>query len=139
MAIMQSSKYLNCWRTGGKTRNSLSMFVMTQLRLSEFSKRQLQQVLPADHPVLSKSFNGEIDFVIIHRRIGVILMEVKSKNKFTKSVQSEAREQIKKDKEIIHALLQADHRTETNIPVYKVIAMPNVADQRPGNSNFIGL
>lgn len=80
------------------------MFVLTQLKLSEFSKNVLQQVLPADHPVLSKNFNGEIDFVIIHRRIGVILMEVKSKDKFSKSLQGEARKQVQKGEEIIHAL-----------------------------------
>ncbi|KAK2567942.1 hypothetical protein P5673_007835 [Acropora cervicornis] len=115
------------------------MFVLTQLKLSEFSKNVLQQVLPADHPVLSKNFNGEIDFVIIHRRIGVILMEVKSKDKFSKSLQGEARKQVQKGEEIIHALLQADHRTGISIPVYKVIAMPNVADECRGNSDFIGL
>lgn len=115
------------------------MFVLTQLKLSEFSKNLLQQVLPVDHPFFSKNFDGEIDFAIIHRRIGVILMEVKSKNKFSKSVQGAARKQIKKGEEIIQALLQADHRTGISIPVYKVIAMPNVADECRGKSDFIGL
>lgn len=115
------------------------MFVLTQLKLSEFSKNVLQQKLPADHPVLSRNFNGEIDFVIIHRKLGVILMEVKSKDKFSKSLQGQARKQLQKGEEIIHALLQADHRTEIGIPLYKVIAMPNVAGQCHGNSDFIGL
>ena len=39
------------------------MFLLTQLRLSEFSKNLPQQVLPADHPALSKNFNGEIELV----------------------------------------------------------------------------
>ena len=115
------------------------MFVLSQLELSEFSKNILQQRLPADHPVLSENFEGEIDFVIIHRRFGVILMEVKSNYKFSKSLQGKARKQLQKGEKIIHSLLQADQRTEISIPIYKVIAMPNVADQCRGNSDFIGL
>ena len=41
------------------------MFVLTQLRLSEFSKNLPQQVLPADHPASSKNFNGEIELVLL--------------------------------------------------------------------------
>ena len=117
------------------------MFVLTQLKLSEFSKNVLQQVLPVDHPVFSKNFDGEIDFVIIHRRIGVILMEVKSKDKLSNSLQHTARKQVQKGEEIIHALLQADQRTETRIPVYKVIALPNImiTDECRSKSGFIGL
>lgn len=115
------------------------MFVLTQLKLSEFLKNVLQQNLPGDHPVLKNNFNGEIDFVIIHRKIGVILMEVKSKFEFSKSLQSEARKQLQKGEEIILSLLKADHEPEIGVPVYKVIAMPNVSEKCRGKSNFIGL
>ncbi|XP_074629659.1 uncharacterized protein LOC141887284 [Acropora palmata] len=122
---------------GEKTKQP--MFVLTQIKLSEFLKNVLQQNLPADHPVLKNNFNGEIDLVIFHRKIGVILMEVKSKFEFSKSLQSEARKQLQKGEEIILSLLKADHEPETGVPVYKVIAMPNVSEQCRGKSNFIGL
>ena len=122
---------------GEKTRQP--MFVLTQLKLSDFFKNVVRQVFPADHPVFNKTLKGEIDFMIIHRKIGVILVEVKAKHEFSKSLQSEARKQLQKGEEIIDALLQADYRPEISIPVYKVIAMPNVGEQCRGNSNFIGL
>ena len=100
------------------------MLVQTQLKLSELS---------------SKKFEGEIDFAIFHHRIGVILMEVKSNDKFSKSNQTKARKQLQKAEETIHALLQADRKTELSIPVYKVIAMPNFAEKCPGNLEFISL
>lgn len=119
--------------------NKQPMFVLTQLKLSEFLKNVLQQNLPGDHPVLTSNFNGEIDFVIIHRKIGVILMEVKSNFEFSKSLESQARKQLQKGEEITLSLLKADHEPEIGVPVYKVIAMPNVIEQCRGNSNFIGL
>ena len=101
------------------------MLVQTQLKLSE---------------LLSNKFEGEIDFAIFHHKIGVILMEVKSNDKFSKSNQTKAKKQLQKGEEIIHALLQADPTTELGIPLYKVIAMPNlIADKCPGNLEFISL
>jgi len=122
---------------GEKTKQP--MFVLTQLNLSEFLKNVLQQNLPADHPVLKNNFNGEIDFVIIHRKIGVILMEVKSNFEFDKRPQGKARKQLDKVEEIILSLIKADDEPEIGVAVYKVIAMPNVSEQCRGNSNFIGL
>ena len=125
---------------GQNTEHEQPMFVLTQLKLSKSFKSVLQQVLPADHDsVSSENFKGEIDFVIIHRRIGVILMEVKSSDTFTKRLQREARKQLQKGEDIIHALLQTDHTTEISIPVHKVIALPNVTDECPGNLEFINL
>ena len=112
------------------------MFVLTQLKMSEFIKDVLRQKLPADHPILRRNLEGEIDFAIIHRKIGVILMEVKAAEKFSKSLQSKARKQLQIGEEIIHALLDADHKPEISLPVYKVIAMPNVSR---GNQNFVNL
>ena len=56
----------------------------------------------------------------IHRKIGVILMKVKSKFEFSKSLQSEAKKQLQKGEETILSLLKADDKQEINIPVYKV-------------------
>ena len=69
----------------------------------------------------------------------MILMEVKSKFDFSKSLQSEARKQLQKGEEVILSLLKADHEPEIGVPVYKVIPMPNVSEQCRGKSNFIGL
>ena len=122
------------------------MFVLAQVKITEFIKDVLRQKLPADHPILSAdklvNLDGEIDFVIIHRQIGVILMEVKAQKKFSKSTQSKARKQLQMGEEIIHALSHADHKTDYNestIPVYKVIAMPNVSEPGRQNRNFISL
>lgn len=61
------------------------MFVLMQLKLLEFFKNVFQQKLLVDYLVLSRNFNGEIDFVIIYCKFGVIFMEVKFKDKFSKS------------------------------------------------------
>lgn len=123
----------------GKETNQ-PMFVLTQFKISEFIKNVLRQKLPADHPILGKLKNleGEIDFLIIHRQIGVILIEVKAARTFSKSLQGKAQKQLQIGQEIIHALLHADHK-EITIPVYKVIAMPNVGDPGRDSQNFISL
>lgn len=129
----------------GKETNQ-PMFVLAQVKITEFIKNVLRQKLPADHPILSAdkllNLDGEIDFLIIHRQIGVILMEVKAQKKFSKPTQSKARKQLNIGEDIIHALSHADHKTdysESTIPVYKVIAMPNVSEPGRKNRNFISL
>lgn len=130
----------------GKETNQ-PMFVLAQVKITEFIKNVLRQKLPAEHHILSTdkflNLDGEIDFLIIHRQIGVILIEVKAPKKFSESAQSKARKQLQNGEEIIHALLHADHKTdskESTIHVYKVIAMPNCVSE-PGheNRNFISL
>lgn len=131
---------------GEKTKQP--MFVLTKLEISQFTKNVLRQRLPADHSVLSQNLKGEIDFMIINRRIGVILMEVKSKAEFRKNIQSKARKELQNAEVfigIIHALLhpkpkpEPDSNAKIGIPVYKVIAMPNVDDLCRDNPNFVGL
>ena len=123
----------------GKETNQ-PMFVLAQVKITEFIKNVLRQKLPADHPILSSdklsNLAGEIDFLIIHRQVGVILIEVKAPKKFSKSAQSKAKKQLRIGEEIIHALSHVDHKTdykESTIHVYKVIAMPNVSE--PGREN----
>ena len=119
------------------------MFVLSQAKITEFIKNVLRQKLPADHPILmGKLLNscGEIDFLIIHQQIGVILIEVKALKKFSKSTQSKARKQLQIGEEIVHALNEIDHmESTTGIPVFKVIVMPNVSDPGRENQNFISL
>lgn len=130
----------------GKETNQ-PMFVLAQVKITEFIKNVLRQKLPADHPILSSdklsNLDGETDFLIIHRQIGVILIEVKAPKKFSKSAQSKAKKQLRIGEEIIHALSHVDHKTdykESTIHVYKVIAMPNVSEPgRENRENFISL
>ena len=122
------------------------MFVFTQLKISESIKTILRRKLPADHAILnSPLLSGKreiIDFLIIHRKIGVILVEVKASSYFSNSVQRKAKSQLQNAEEIIHALLQQDDQDvkhEIAIPVYKVIAMPSVNDRCYENEDFINL
>ena len=116
-----------------------SMFVLTKVNILDFIKNVLRQKLLADHPILGENLEGEIDFLIIHRQIGVILIEVKATEKFSKSLQGKAKKQLQTGEKIIHALLHANHEQEISIPVYKVIAMPDVSDDCRESPNFINL
>ena len=126
----------------GKNTNQ-PMFVFTKLKISEFIKTILRRKLPADHAILnSPLLSGKreiIDFLIIHRKIGVILVEVKAGLNFSNSVQRKAKSQLQNAEKVIHALLQQDVKHKIAIPVYKVIAMPNVNDRCYENEIFINL
>ena len=120
---------------GGKTKQP--MFVLTRFKFKEFTKQVLQKMLPADNPTLVKDLEGEVEFVIVHRRIGVILIEVKATQTFKKKVYRKAKTQLSSGEEIIQALL---HGIGINIPVHKVNAMPNaVRDRECIASDFINL
>lgn len=64
-----------------------------------------------------KRSDGETDFIVIHKQVGIILIEVKATPN-AKSVPSTAKKQLKADEYFISALMSI------NIPVFKVIAMP---------------
>ena len=108
------------------------MFVIRGLKFTSF----LQSVL-------GKCFDveGEIDFVIIHRKIGVLLLEVKAQD--NKKNYRKAIEQLDKHQEIIEALLNVLSQTQDSVSnpannlaesqtqvqnqleVYKVYVTPN--------------
>ena len=121
---------------GGKTKQP--MFVLTKFKFKDFTEQVLQKILPADHPTLVKfqHLQGELDFVIVHRRIGVILIEVKAMSEFIKQEYRRAKKQLNNGEEIVQALL---HGIEINVPVHKVIALPNVSDRGRVTSGFINL
>ena len=122
----------------GKSTNQ-PMFVFTQLKIFEFIKTILRRKLPADHAILLSGKREIIDFLIIHRKIGVILVEVKAGLNSSNSVQRKAKSQLQNAEKVIHALLQQDVKHKIAIPVYKVIAMPNVNDRCCENEDFINL
>ena len=94
------------------------MFVIRDLKLSPF----LQSIVQRE---ITKKEYRQLDFVIIHWNIGVLLVEVKhkdSKNNYLKGMDELANgERIIKD---VIAALQSK-RARTQIPVYKIYAAPN--------------
>ena len=77
-----------------------------------------------------------IDFLIVHRRIGVILIEVKATEKFKTNRYLDAKRQLEVGEKFVKALLTAK---DLDIPVKRVIAMPNVVDEGRNANNFIDL
>ena len=118
----------------GKTKQP--MFVLSKFKFKDFI-REVLKILP-HHPTLVKfqDLEREVDFVIVHRRIGVILIEVKAMTEFKKGEYNRAKKQLKNGEEIIQALLLG---IEINIPVYKVIALPNLSDLGRATPDFINL
>ena len=118
------------------------MFVVPKVKFAKFITNVIRQKVPLDRQANLGKVNfkdAEIDFAIVHHHIGVILIEVKSTRKFSKSLQGKARKQLQTSEQIIRALLHVDHSEEISIPVYKVIAMPNVSEPGRGNQQCISL
>ena len=115
------------------------MFVFSQFKYTEVIK-----ALPNDLPSfasLKDRFVGEkvteeIDFVVLHRRIGVILIEVKANEKFNKNRYQQAKKQLKVAEEFVSVFLEAKG---INSPVYKVVAMPSVSDEGNSSDGYINL
>ena len=125
--------------SGGKMKQP--MFVLPKLKFNDFAEQVLRKMLPDKHPTLVKFLQrerqGEVDFVIVHRRIGVILIEVKSLQKFRKGEYCTAKKQLNSGEEIIQAVIHGIGIP--NIPVHKVIAMPNLSDPGFTTSGFTNL
>ena len=113
------------------------MCVLSKFKFKDFTREVLKKILP-NHPTSVKfqDLEGEVDFVIAHRRIGVILIEVKAMSEFKKGEYNRAKKQLKNGEEIIQALL---HGIGINIRVHKVIALPNLSDHGRATPDFINL
>ena len=72
----------------------------------------------------------------MHRRAGVVLVEVKATEKFKSNRYLDAKKQLDVAEKVIRALLNAIGIT---LPVYKVVAMPNVADPGRDVAGYIDL
>ena len=112
---------------------NLPMFVIPNLKWTDFIHEVVQQRLP-DHPSLSymaevfrSKHEKEIDFAIIHQKIGVILCEVKAT--FSKGAYRTAKQELEVSEKFIQALLLAIRdegiTSKKEIPILKVVAMPN--------------
>lgn len=116
------------------------MFVFSQFKYKEF----IEKVLPNDHPLFAslvtrfvkEEVKEEIDFVVLHRRIGVILIEVKANEKFRSPRYKDAKEKLEVVEEFVRVFLKAKG---IDIPVYKVVAMPNVSDEGRSPDGYINL
>lgn len=122
-----------------------SMFVLTKFKVKELVKEILQQNLPADHSIMAKlqRLESDLDLLIIHRKIGVIIIEVKATEEFKKPQYRKAKKEINDGVEVIQALFHAvaisRHKEVTRLPIYKVIAMPNVTNPGQAHGGFINL
>ena len=118
------------------------MLVITKFQFQEFIDQVLLQNLPSEYvqslfaDLSETDLSREIDFLIVHRRIGVILIEVKATEKFKTNRYLDAKRQLQVGEKFVQALLTAK---DLDIPVYRVIAMPNVVDEGRGANDFIDL
>ena len=119
------------------------MFVFSQFKYKEFIE-ETKEAMRDMHPLFAslkdhfvgENVKGEIDFVVLHRRIGVILIEVKANEEFKSSRYEEAKKQLKVAEDFVRVFLEAKG---INIPVYKVIAMPSVPDEGNSSDGYINL
>ena len=118
------------------------MLVITKFEFQEFIDQVLLQNLPSEYvqslfaDLSETDLSREIDFLIVHRRIGVILIEVKATEKFKTNRYLDAKRQLQVGEKFVQALLTAK---DLDIPVYRVIAMPNVVDEGRSANDFIDL
>ena len=77
-----------------------------------------------------KKLDVEIDFAIVHLNIGFILIEVKATDKWPKR---KAFNQLSEGEKIIKGLLHED----SHIPVYKVVALPNMDGSGSCKDDFV--
>ena len=139
------SAELRIFRTLDKygTETNQPMFVITKFEFQEFIDQVLLQNLSSEYVQSlfadlseTRDLSREIDFLIVHRRIGVILIEVKATEKFKTNRYLDAKRQLEVGEKFVKALLTAK---DLDIPVKRVIAMPNVVDEGRNANNFIDL
>lgn len=118
------------------------MVVITKFKFQEFIDEVLLQSLPGDYvqslfvDLSQTDLSREIDFLVFHRRIGVILIEVKATEKFKTNRYLDAKIQLQVGEKFVRALLKTKG---IDVPVYKVVAMPNVIDEGRSANDYIDL
>ena len=130
-----------CLERFGRETNQ-PMFVLSQFKYRKFIK----EFFPKDCPLVASLKNlvvenedkGEIDFVVLHRRIGVILVEVKGNTEFNSDRYDEAKKQLEFAEKFVRVFLESKGMNEVDF-VHKVVAMPNVSDEGRSSEGFINL
>ena len=118
------------------------MFVLSQFKYRKFIK----EFFPKDCPLVASLKNllvengdkGEIDFVVLHRRIGVILIEAKGNTEFNSDRYDEAKKQLEFAETFVRVFLESKGMNEVDF-VHKVVAMLNVSDEGRSSEGFINL
>ena len=118
------------------------MFVLSQFKYRKFIK----EFFPKDCPLVASLKNllvenedkGEVDFVVLHRRIGVILIEVKGNTEFKSDRYDEAKKQLEFAEKFVRVFLESKGMNEVDF-VHKVVAMPNVSDEGRSSEGFFNL
>ena len=111
------------------------MFVFTKFEFKDFTKevlsrkgaKNLEQSLQAD--LMKNDLTREVDFIVVHKHMGIILLEVKARGIFKKDRYEKAMEQLQVGEQFILALLHVT-AAGRHIPVYKVVAFPNMSAHR---------
>lgn len=118
------------------------MFVLTKLKITEFfmkycmpdqtfqELKKLSEKKKKETEKKPKKLDVEFDFAIVHLKIGVILVEVKATNKWPNN---KAFNQLSEGEKIIKGLLHED----SHIPVYKVVALPNMDGSGNCKEDFV--
>lgn len=118
------------------------MFVFTKFEFKDFTERVLSQRLPEDFiqshfaNLSTTDLTREIDFLVIHKHVGIILIEVKATEKFKKNRYLDAKKQLQIGEQFIQTFL---HTTGISIPLFKVVALPNVTEHGPKSAEYIDL
>ena len=130
-----------CLERFGRETNQ-PMFVLSQFKYRKFIK----EFFPKDCPLVASLKNllvenedkGEVDFVVLHRRIGVILIEVKGNTEFNSDRYDEAKKQLEFAEKFVRVFLESKGMNEVDF-VHKVVAMPNVSDEGRSSEGFFNL
>ena len=102
------------------------MVVFSNFEILKFIKN-----ISDEQKALFAEQSGEIDFIIIHRCIGVIIIEVKSGGKKSRN----ARKQLESGEKFIKVFIPQNNA----IPVFKVIALPNAPNTPSVHEGYINL
>ena len=106
-------------------REKQPMFVLSKLKITELIMKccmpdqTFQELKKLSEKKKKEKLEVEIDFAIVHLNIGVILVEVKATDKWPKRI---VFNQLSEGEKVIKGLLHED----SHIPVYKVVALPNM-------------
>ena len=91
------------------------MFIFHGVKLDKISQQQHGK---------KKNNSGESDIIIVHREIGIILVETKSMETFNKDTYRKAKDQLNDAEEFLKTIELGQHARR--VPVLKVIACPKL-------------
>ena len=110
------------------------MFIFHGVKLGKSSQRQHEK---------KKNNSGESDIIIVHREIGIILVETKSMENFSKDTYRKAKDQLNDAEKFVEKHVEQHvelGQHPRRVPVFKVIACPKLKRNPSQNpSQYIDL